>query len=163
MAENVFSIPSTRARPAAITILANDTTEANNTGYDTSDQPSPKKRPRIEIVEAPESIAQSYWPDSPEARQVFKPTTGRSGNRVRRSAASGVGVGESSAVLDDETAKEALERRITLLQLVNTLEDGWRNVVMGRDINNYCTKVDIFEIRQRSTFFVVPTRWLWPI
>ena len=152
-AANVFSIPSTRARPAAITILANDTTEGD---CDTSDQPSPKKRPRTEKVDEPEPIAQMYWPDSPEARQVFKPTTGRSANRVRRRAASGVGVGvgvdDSSAVLDDETAKEALERRIALLQLVNTSEDGWRNVVMGGDIDNYCTKVDIFEIRQRSTF-----------
>jgi hypothetical protein len=155
-AANVFSIPSTRARPgAAITINANnDTTDSIEADCNASVQPSPKKRPRIEIVEEPESISQLYWPDSPEARQVFKPTTGRRANRVRRSSASGVGVGDcgSSAVLDDETAKKALERRIALLQSVNTREDGWRDVIMGRDIDNYCTKVDIFEIRQRSTF-----------
>jgi hypothetical protein len=48
-------------------------------------------------------------------------STGRRRYRVRRSVASGVGVGNCgiSAVLDD-----------------------------GRDINNYCTKVDIFGIRQ---------------
>jgi hypothetical protein len=64
MAANVFSIPSTRARPATITIFANDTTEANDADSNTSNQPSPKKRPRIVIVEAPESIAHLYLPTS---------------------------------------------------------------------------------------------------
>jgi hypothetical protein len=52
----------------------------------------------------------------------------------------------------DETAKEALQRRVRLLQSVHASEDGWRNVVLGRDENSYCTKLEVFEIRQRSTF-----------
>jgi hypothetical protein len=56
-AANVFSIPSTGARPAVITILDSNTTEANNAAFNTSDQPSPKKRPRIEIVEAIEYLS----------------------------------------------------------------------------------------------------------
>jgi hypothetical protein len=55
--------------------------------------------------------------------------------------------------LDDETANEALEKRIALLQSVNINEDGCRNAVMGSDIDNSSgtTKVDIFDIRERST------------
>ena len=52
----------------------------------------------------------------------------------------------------NETAKEAVERRIRLLQSVHTSEDGWKNVIIGRDENNYCTKLEIFAIRQRSAF-----------
>ena len=58
----------------------------------------------------------------------------------------------SSSIICNETAKEAVQRRIKLLQSVHATEDGWRNVVLGRDNNSYCTKLEVFEIRQRSTF-----------
>ena len=102
------------------------------------------KRPRLEIELQPQ--AQQYWPDSPEARQVFKPITAC--NSRRRTPAGGDS--GASSTLINETAKEALQRSIKVLQLVHEDEQGWRNVVMGRDRNNYCTKLDIFEIRQRS-------------
>jgi hypothetical protein len=55
--------------------------------------------------------------------------------------------------LCNETAKEeAVQQRIQLLQSVHTSEDGWKNVIIGRDENNYCTKLEIFAIRQRSAF-----------
>ena len=52
-----------------------------------------------------------------------------------------------------ETPQEAVERRIRLLQSEHKREqDSWRNVVVGRDADNYCTKAEIAEIRPRSTF-----------
>ena len=59
----------------------------------------------------------------------------------------------SSSIICNETAKEAVQRRIKLLRSVHATEDGWRNIVLGRDDNSYCTKLKVFEIvRQRSTF-----------
>jgi hypothetical protein len=37
-----------------------------------------------------------------------------------------------------------------MLQSVFGSEEGWRNVVIGRDEKNFCSKVEIFEIQQRS-------------
>ena len=68
-------------------------------------------------------ISYSYWPGSPEAYFLVKPRT-RSG----------------------ETPQEAVERRIKLLKPVHECEDSWRNVVVGRDAHNFCTKVEIVEI-----------------
>jgi hypothetical protein len=61
----------------------------------------------------------------------------------------------TSAICDDstpvpifvvETPQEALERRIGLLKSVHESEDSWRNVVKGRDADNFCSKGEIFEI-----------------
>jgi hypothetical protein len=52
----------------------------------------------------------------------------------------------------DESPQEAVQRRIKLLQSVHENEDGWQNVIMGRNADNYCTKAEIFEIRHRATF-----------
>ena len=54
--------------------------------------------------------------------------------------------------LCNETAKAAILRRVELLQSVHARDDGWRNVIVGRDENDFCSKHEIFEIRQRSTF-----------
>jgi hypothetical protein len=73
----------------------------------------------------------SYWPDSPEARQVFRPASSK-GSR--------------------ESAKAAVERRIKLLQTVHENEDSWQNIIVGRDEENFCSKSEIFEVRQRALF-----------
>jgi hypothetical protein len=47
----------------------------------------------------------------------------------------------------NETAKEALQRRIRMLQSVYGSGEGWRNVIIGRDEKNlFCSKVKIFDI-----------------
>jgi hypothetical protein len=73
----------------------------------------------------------SYWPDSPEARQVFPPASSE-GSR--------------------ESAKAAVERRIKLLQTVHENEDSWQNIIVGRDKEIICSKSEIFEIRQQALF-----------
>ena len=52
----------------------------------------------------------------------------------------------------NESPHETLERRIRVLQSVHKGEDCWRSVSLGRDANNFCTKAEIFEIRQCVTF-----------
>ena len=148
-AASVLVIPSTRARPAALTILGEDEMTGCIDDIATSaERPSPHKRPRIEEEEEEPQVPKttfSYWPDSPEARQVFHPIT-----RRRRATAA---VDDNNDMnLCYETAKETVQRRIRLLQLVHASEDGWRNVIIGRDEKNFCTKLEIVEIRQRSTF-----------
>jgi hypothetical protein len=105
------------------------------------EQSQPNKRPRLESEPQPQE--RQYWPNIPEARQVFKPISADC-NRRRRTAAGGNSVTTSTLIV--ETAKKVLGRRIQGLQLVHVDKQGWRNVVMGRDSNNYSTMLDIFEI-----------------
>ena len=152
VAENVLVIPSTRARPDLSLALVNMTGTNKNetqggTAYEDEQQPSPQKRPRLEMVEA---LDTSYWPNSPEARQVFHPNT--LSKRRRTTTESSAADYDELSTLCNETAKEAVERRILLLKSVHESEDGWRNVIVGRDASNYCTKLQIFEIQQRLTF-----------
>jgi hypothetical protein len=143
VASNALVIPLKRARPGTLAthdVVLNTITESTNDddGADASDeQPSPQKRPRLEQTQ--EDVASiSYWPDSPEARQLFRP---------RRRAL------EPAAVFDDnKTARDTVRRRIKLLQSVHDSQDGWRNTLMGMDENNFCSKGEIFEIRQRAIF-----------
>ncbi len=143
MASSALVIPSTRARPGTLAthdVVLNTTAESTNDddGADASDkQPSPQKRPRLEQTR--EDVATiSYWPDSPEARQLFRPR--------RR-------VLEPAAVVDDDgTARETVRQSIGLLQSVHDSQDGWRNILIRRDENNFCSKVEIFEICQRAIF-----------
>ncbi|KAI2489704.1 hypothetical protein MHU86_24871 [Fragilaria crotonensis] len=154
-ASNALVIPSTRARPGAGTLLVNhvDTTESTN-GNDGAEaieeQPSPQKRPRLEQREEGTALI-SYWPDSPEARQLFRP---RRTTTTRASTAAAVTDNDAdvATLCINETAQEAVRRRIRLLQSVHDSEDGWRNILIGRDEDNFCSKVEIFEIRQRATF-----------
>ena len=114
VAANVLAIPSTRARPALSPSVECDNNE-DVTGAvgDPDEGGSPSKRQRIaqdrcttistSVTTQQEHhqsgrISWSYWHDSPEARQVFKPASGIGSNH--------------------ETAKEAVERRIKLLQTV---------------------------------------------
>jgi hypothetical protein len=71
MASNVLVIPSTRARPSSIEV---STTDDATITEQHDEQPQSNKRPRLEIEPQPQE-PQQYWPDSPEARQVFKPIT----------------------------------------------------------------------------------------
>jgi hypothetical protein len=50
--------------------------------------------------------------------------------------------------LDD--ARDLLKVRVELLQSVNRSENGWRNVIEGRDPDNLCSQSDIFAVRGRS-------------
>ncbi|KAI2500839.1 hypothetical protein MHU86_13625 [Fragilaria crotonensis] len=112
-AANVLVIPSTRLRPCPLTESA--------TADSTNENPSPNKRPRIEEEEKPEednhhqqptNTAVMYWPDSPEARQVFLPTSIERGASTRRSReiSPAAPVGDADTTPEYETAKEALER-----------------------------------------------------
>ncbi|KAI2513104.1 hypothetical protein MHU86_1396 [Fragilaria crotonensis] len=147
VAANVLVIPSTRARPevAASPPISGATATADNVGMtldepevdsvdpDSSDtlEESPCKRQRLHDMSA-------YWPRSPEAYHLFRPR--------------GFNNRGSSTPIDAETPQEALKRRILLLQSVHSHEDNWRNVVVGRDADNFCTRTEIANIRQRATF-----------
>jgi hypothetical protein len=111
---------------------------------DASEQESPNKRQRVNAAAACNPTACSYWPESPEAYQLFKP---------RREFVSV----ENTSIVDVsasmvESLQEAIQRRIILLQSVHESSESWRGVVKGGDTENYCTKTEIFEIRQRLMF-----------
>ena len=132
-AVNVLSIPATRARPASGTCTDNQIVPTSNGLPSTTDNEEscepPNKIRRVDEHSSGSAGAGgsscSYWPDSPEACYLFKPMAGGS---------------------TAETPQEAVERRIRLLQSVHEREDSWRNVVVGRDANNFCTKAEIVEI-----------------
>jgi hypothetical protein len=142
-ASNVLLIPSTRARPAATSVPCCSTdNNVSNTSYepeiDSSVEPdsatleeSPSKRQRLLETSA------YCWPKSPEAYYLFRPRG--YDNRC-------------STTIAGETPQDALNRRILLLQSVHSHEDNWRNVVVGRDADNFCTRTEIANIRQRATF-----------
>ena len=139
VAANVLTIPCTRATRPNLTTTQEATDNTDNTSTDTVEcHPSSQKRPRLQQMEE-DSTEISYWPDSPEARQLFQPITPAKSRRTL-------------AVVDmtddaNETAKEALQRRIRMLQSVYGSGEGWRNVIICRDEKNLsCSKVEIFEI-----------------
>jgi hypothetical protein len=146
-AANVLIIPSTRARPSTIgnTSLLPMTT-VGDADADKNENQLPNKRQRVDIIAA---TACSYWPESPEAYQLFTPRRGYSV----------AGGSNSSDTMDAESPQEAVERRIIQLQAIHESVDSWRGVVKGGDADNYCTKAEIFEIRQRAMFlcFCLPT------
>ena len=144
VAANVLVIPSTRARPS-LSCLPTACDKNNDADSETvnpvtlHEQESPSKRQRVEESTTSSrqelGVSSSYWPDSPEARQVFRP---------RNTSITFGGPRES--------AKEAVERRIKLLQMVNEDAESWRNIIIGRDEKDFCSKSEIFEIRQRAVF-----------
>jgi hypothetical protein len=157
IAANVLVIPSTRARPSTVdstTVLA--TSVGADADADADVQESPNKRQRVENVAG----TCSYWPESPEAYQLFKP---------RRSSGDGGGGSDSTDTTTITSPQEAVERRIIQLQAVHESADSWRGVVKGGDADNYCTKTEIFEIRQRATFLCLAyqlalanmNQWTW--
>ena len=90
---------------------------------DNSELPNKVQRLDTHNPVLPVMISYSYWPGSPEAYFLVKPRTS-----------------------SGETPQEAVERRIKLLKPVHECEDSWRNVVVGRDAHNFCTKAEIVEI-----------------
>jgi hypothetical protein len=156
-AVNVLSIPATRAQTASGTGTDNQIVPTSNglprtTDNEQSCEP-PNKIRRVDENSSGSAGAAGtsclYWPDTPEACcYVFKSMAG-----------------EGTA----ETPQEAVERQIRLVQSVHEREDSWRNVVVGRDDDNYCTKAEIVEIGQRSTFLCLAyqlaiehlNRWKW--
>ena len=165
---NVLAIPSTRARPASESTCTVDATGKTNDMsavpgiatdiYNENKEESANKRQRV-------SDNDSYWPCSPEAGKLFLP-------RKQATSRSAVIVGpgmQSRHMTNIETPKEAVERRIRALKLVQKSEDSWRNVIIGRDVDNYCTKAEVFEICQRALFLCCAyqlalthmTQWTW--
>jgi hypothetical protein len=72
----------------------------------------------------------------------------------------------NTAMLCGESTKQAGKWRIKLLQTVHEKENSWQNIVMGRHEENFCTKAEIFEIRQRAIFLccayqLALTKWTW--
>jgi hypothetical protein len=142
-AANVLMIPSTRARPAAAAVpICSPTDNVSITRYepeiDSSVEPDsailkelPSKRQRLL------EILSYWWPKSAEAYYMFRPR----GYDNR-----------SSTTIAGETPQDALNCRILLLQSVHSHEDKWRNVVVGRDADNFCTRTEIANIRQIATF-----------
>jgi hypothetical protein len=53
-----------------------------------------------------------------------------------------------------ENAKEAVEWRIKLLQPIHDDAESWRNVILGRDEEYFCSKSEVFEIRQQQAVFL---------
>jgi len=159
-AANVLSIPCTRARPHNVDTVTVLRSSVNETDVREENEPqSSNKRQRLETAVA----LCSYWPSSHEAHQLFKPTS------CRAYSSSGDGNNNSTETTTTESPQEALERRISELRAVNESEDSWRAIVKGGDPDNYCTKAEIFEIRQRATFLCVAyqlalkhmNQWTW--
>ena len=147
IAANALAIPSTRARPSTVdpTTVLHESVSGEDDA-DASEQESPNKRQRVNAAAACNPTACSYWPESPEAYQLFKPRR----EFVSVENTSNVDVTASMAYV--ESPQEAIQRRIILLQSVHESSESWRGVVKGGDTENYCTKTEIFEIRQRSMF-----------
>ncbi len=149
-ASNVLVIPSTRShRAAPITITT--AVDTGDTEEQNVEEESPRKRPRVgedhiaRVADLASGLGGSYWPCSPEAYQLFKPKK----IRTRLNDTCEISGNDD---FDSETPMEAVQRRILLLQSVHDREDNWRNVVIGRDDKNVCTKAKIWEIQQRATF-----------
>ncbi|KAI2492110.1 hypothetical protein MHU86_22446 [Fragilaria crotonensis] len=161
VASNVLTIPSTRARPHS----TSSSIDAENAGVINEDEQevSPNKRRRVDGNNAGPSTF-SYWPESPEAYLLFKPR--REFVSVFDSAQNAT---TSTTMEYIETPQEALERRILQLKAVHESENSWRCVVQGGDPDNYCTKTEIYEIRQRSLFLILAyqlalqhmNKWTW--
>jgi hypothetical protein len=149
----VLEIPFTRAKPDTSRPAVGTTHE--------DEQPLPEKRPRIERVEHLKEM--SYWPNCSEARQVFHSNTlSKRRRRTTTTSAADDNNDESFAPsCNEETAKDAVERRILLLKSEHESEDGWRNVIIGRDGNNYCTKLEILRFGRGRHFLFTPIRLRW--
>jgi hypothetical protein len=162
-AANVLVVPSTRARPTS-TVDSSVHVSRADADANEGDQESPNKRQRVHNVAAG---AFAYWPESPEAYHLFRPRRECSGGSATTSTPSSTTADTTMAYI--ESPKEALQHRILQLQAVHESEDSWRGVVKGGDPDNYCTKIEIFEIRQRSTFLCLAyqlaltnmNRWTW--
>jgi hypothetical protein len=119
--EKALIIPVTRSRRAGMDVKDNDdVTRADNKRQKTVDPPA-----HAAPVTENKPPQTTYW-QSREAANIFNP-------------------------LDtDGDAKDTIQRRVKMLQSVNETENGWRNVVDGRDPKNFCSANDIFIVRQRS-------------
>ncbi|KAI2492026.1 hypothetical protein MHU86_22522 [Fragilaria crotonensis] len=156
-AANVLVIPSTRGRPSTVeNAPVLPTTRVGHPGTNENENASPLKRQRVDnVAQSPSCL---YWPESPEAYQLFRP----------REYSGGVIV-DNTDTTNLESPQEALERRIIQLQAVHESEDSWRAIVKGGDPDNICTKAEVFEIRQRAIFLCLAyqvaltnmNEWTW--
>jgi hypothetical protein len=114
--------PSTIARPA---ISFSTNLQHNNWNISDGNEP-PNKRRRIE-ESTPQQSLLSYWPNGPEACQVFRPRT----IRTRMRTAGSSDDDGNTMTLCGESAKVAVEQKIKLLQSMHEQEDNWQSIVMG--------------------------------
>ena len=120
-AANVLVIPSTRGRPSTVeNAPVLPTTRVGHSGTNENENESPKKRQRVDNVVGSSCL---YWPESPEAYQLFRPRE-YSGGVVAF-------VSDSTETTTMESPQEAVERRIIQLQAVHESEESWRGVVKG--------------------------------
>ncbi|KAI2499988.1 hypothetical protein MHU86_14511 [Fragilaria crotonensis] len=93
----------------------------------------------------------SYW-DSREAYNLFGGQNARAFGEV-----------------EGHNTKDTLEHHIKILKSVSEDQNGWRNVVEGRDPDNLCTALDIFMLRGRAiilcfayqTAIAQMNKWTW--
>jgi hypothetical protein len=142
MAEAVLLIPATRSRPSVAAkeldttaIICPDERPGESQPSEQEDRSS--KRQRIGELPCQHDAAKSYWLDSPKVYQQFKP----------RGFVPGYDASNCN-----ENPLEAAQRSIQLLNSANSCEDAWRSIISGWDPNNFCSKTEIFEVRQRALF-----------
>ena len=120
----MLAIPSTTtsARPALLESTSNSFENGDISEQriavpriNGDEQQSPNKGQRINDGGASYYQGQSlaYWPDSPEANQLFQPRKNVSSRDC-----------DSSLMFSEESLQEAVQRRIKLLQSVHEFEDG---------------------------------------
>ena len=163
-AMNVFNIPSTRSsrgisHPQQYNTTATTTNDANTEIEDHDEVESPKnKRPRVEAYEVAESgVASAESATGSTFCLASLLLAIESGGIPSIQTSKDFGICNNNHPqnnhIDSEPPKEAVQRRILLLQSrVNEREDNWRNVIAGCDSTNVCTKTEIYEIRQRAAF-----------
>ncbi len=150
-ASNVLVFPSTRSHRGAPITIPTTAVDTGDTEAQEVEEESPRKRPRVGedhiagVADLTSGLGCLYLPCSPEAYQLFKP------KKIRARLNDNFEISGNND-FDSETPMEAVQRQILLLQSVHDREDNWRNVVLGCDNKNVCTKAEICEIQQRATF-----------
>ena len=126
-AKDILVIPATRSRPARDEEEMTNSPQCDdsNKRQRTAEPPDATSSEPPHVTPSQRILQETYW-DSSDAKDL-------------------VGWIET-----DSDAKETLIRHIEQLKTVNNTNDNWRNVIMGRDPDDFCTSIDIFEIRQRS-------------
>ncbi|KAI2492108.1 hypothetical protein MHU86_919 [Fragilaria crotonensis] len=167
-ANNVLATQSTRSSVRAPSILSLLSFHDNNTSDVTHPETTSNKRQRTgSIQEVVDSLGTdaivvdesvhfqadrfSYW-DSREAYNLFGGQNARAFGEV-----------------EGHNTKDTLEHHIKILKSVSEDQNGWRNVVEGRDPDNLCTALDIFMLRGRAiilcfayqTAIAQMNKWTW--
>ena len=150
LASNALIIPSTRAQPATANLISVMVTSVNADADANQDEMRFKR-----------SVKDLY----------VRPVHASSSRDCRDGD---VLVGKSTStpaetMNTDKSPQEMVESCITALQAVHETEGSWRGVVKGGDPDNFCTKNEIFKIRQQALFLSMAyqlalqkiNQWTW--